>query len=79
MNGWATGDGPVLINQELDYNSCEALHLQGKTDSQKNLKNLSVKRPIFSVVYEAKDMKFCTHGPRTCVQKRSVLDIYLFA
>ena len=37
-----------------------------KTDSQENLKNLQVNAPFFSVVYEAKGMKFCTQVPRRC-------------
>ena len=34
---------------------------------------------FFSVVYEAKGMKFCTQVPRTCVHKHLVLDFHLFA
>ena len=37
LNGWTRTKIRV---RELDYNSEEALHLQGKTDSQENLKNL---------------------------------------
>ena len=34
---------------------------------------------FFSVVYEAKGMKFFTQVPRTCVDKSLVLDFHLFA
>ena len=37
-----------------------------------------VKRPIISVVYEAKGMTYCTQVPRTCVHKRLVFDFHLF-
>ena len=50
-----------------------------KADSQENLKNLQVKHPFFSVVYEAKGMKFCTQIPRACVRKHLILDFHLFA
>ena len=56
--------------RELDYNSCEALHLHGKE------KPIGKNAPFFSVVYEAKGMKFCTQVPRTCAH---ILDFYLFA
>ena len=65
--------------RKLDNKSCEGLHLQVKRDSQENLKNLYVKHTIFPVVYEAKGMTFCTHVPRTCLQKRLILDFHLFA
>ena len=48
-------------------------HYVFKVNSQENLKNL------YSVVYEAKDMKFCRQVPRTYVHKRLVLDFHLFA
>ena len=63
-------DGHALINQDKDV---------VKTDSQETLKNLQVKRPFFSVVYEDKGMKFCTQFPGTCVHKYFVLDFHLFA
>ena len=34
---------------------------------------------FFSVVYEAKGLKFYTQVPRTCVHKCLVLDFHLFA
>ena len=34
---------------------------------------------LFSVVYEAKGVKFCIHVPRTWVHKPLVLDVHLFA
>ena len=64
---------------KLDNKSYEGLSLQVRTDSHQNLKNLSVKHQIFSVVYEVNGTKFCTHVPRTCVLERLVLDFHLFA
>ena len=65
--------------RKLDNKPCEGLRLRVKADSQENLKNLKAKRSILSVVYEAKGMKFCIQVPRTCVDKRFVLDFHLFA
>ena len=77
-------DGHALINQDQSEGArlqfiCKHYICKVKTDSQENLKSLQVKRPIFSVVYEAKGMKFCTQVPTTFVHKLLVLDFHVFA
>ena len=49
--------------RKLDNTSYEGLRLRLKTDSHQDLKNLEVRGPTFSAVYEAKGVKFCTQVP----------------
>ena len=63
--------------RRLDNKSCEGLRLRVKTVSHQNLKNSEVRElfSLFSIVYEAKDVKFRIQVPRTCVHKCFVLDL----
>ena len=58
--------------RKLDNKSSKGLRLRMKADSHQNLKNERYREPLFSVTYEAKGVKFCTHKPL-------VLDFHLLA
>ena len=67
--------------RKLDNKSCEGLRLRVVNDrfTRKLEKPVGKTPDFFSVVYESKDMKFCTQVPKTCVHKRFILDFHLFA
>ena len=65
--------GSSITNHVKDY-VFELRQIHTKT-----WETLRYEDPLFSVVYEAKSVEFCTQVPRTCVQKRLVLDFHLFA